>query len=418
MTWLQRTSITLIAGVLPALGPGGADAQTTSRATVGDTAVSNTSAVSTTSASPRAAVAAAASSPSATYWVYVAAESADRIHRVRFGPGGAAVEKTTEVGEISVEIEGPHGLRISPDGRHLYMTTGHGVPNGKLWKFDLGPDTLVADPLPLGPFPATLDLTPDALYAFIVNFNLHGDRVPSSVSVVYTPTLMEVARTTTCVTPHGSRLSPDGTRHYSACVHDDLLVEIDARSFDVARRFSVAVGAEGPVAADNGRATDGGAAGTAPTCSPTWAQPSPDGRFVYVACNGADTILEIDVDEWRVARRFTTGRAPYNLAVAPDGRTLVATLKAHAAVQFFDLETGESRAITPATTTVTHGVVVSPDSRYAFVTSEGVGAEPGRVDVFDLGTLERVASVDVAQQAGGIAFWKWEREGEGEGVRF
>ncbi len=47
-------------------------------------------------------------------------------------------------------------------------------------------------------------------------------------------------------------------------------------------------------------------------------------------------------------------------------------------------------------TTVAHGVVTSPDSHYAFVSSEGVGAAPGRVDVFDLRTFSRVGSVDVA----------------------
>ena len=37
---------------------------------------------------------------------------------------------------------------------------------------------------------------------------------------------------------------------------------------------------------------------------------------------------------------------------------------------------------------------------------EGVGAQPGKVDVYDLAALTRVASVDVGQQAGGIAFWR------------
>jgi DNA-binding beta-propeller fold protein YncE len=55
--------------------------------------------------------------------------------------------------------------------------------------------------------------------------------------------------------------------------------------------------------------------------------------------------------------------------------------------------------------------VISPDSRYAFVTQEGVGAEPGAVDVIDLRTLARVASVDVGQQAGGIDFWKSDAAG-------
>jgi len=38
-----------------------------------------------------------------------------------------------------------------------------------------------------------------------------------------------------------------------------------------------------------------------------------------------------------------------------------------------------------------------------------VGAAPGKVDVFDLKTFTRVGSVDVGQQAGGIAFWKMEK---------
>jgi hypothetical protein len=40
------------------------------------------------------------------------------------------------------------------------------------------------------------------------------------------------------------------------------------------------------------------------------------------------------------------------------------------------------------------------------VSSEGVGAAPGKVDVYDLRARARVGSVDVGQQAGGIAFWK------------
>src|SRR6185369_8011503 len=129
----------------------------------------------------------AATPPTANYWVYVGAESADLLHRIRFGPGGTVVEKTIQAGEYASEIEGPHGLQISRDGKYLHMTTGHGLPDGKYWKYELGPDTLVGPPIFLGFFPASIDVTPDGLYAFSVNFNLHGDMVPSSVSVVYTP---------------------------------------------------------------------------------------------------------------------------------------------------------------------------------------------------------------------------------------
>jgi DNA-binding beta-propeller fold protein YncE len=351
--------------------------------------------------------------------VYVGAESADLIHRIRFGPGGTSVEKTIPVGVLVTEMEGPHGLQISRDGKYLHMTTGHGAPNGQYWRFELGPDTLVAPSIGLGFFPASLDVSPDGWYAFVANFNLHGEMVPSSISVIYTPTMTEVARTTTCTMPHGSRVTPDGLAHYSACMMDDQLVEIDTRTFAVSRRFSLAKGKEGPIdvamAGHDMANMPGMQPSTAPprtmtppSCSPTWAQPSADGKRIFVACNKADEIVEIDRTTWSIVRRITTGRGPYNLAVTPDGRLLLATLKQGGAFQVFDVGSGNSLLNVKSSTTVTHGVTVSPDSRYAFVSSEGVGAAPGKVDVYDLRSLTRVGSVDVGQQAGGIAFWKME----------
>lgn len=370
--------------------------------------------------------------PGATYWVYVGAESADRIHRVRFGPGGAVVEKTIGIGELAAEMEGPHGLQISPDARYLYMTTGHGTPDGKLWKYELGPDTLVGPGISLGKFPASLDVTPDGLYTFSANFNLHGEMVPSSISVVYTPTLTEVAQVETCTMPHGSRITPDGIMQYSGCMMDDQLVELDTRTFAVARRFSLKKGQEGPLTnamashaghdmSAMGSTASTGSTPAAPvqmdmsqghgmtmssTCSPTWAQPSADGKVVFVACNKADEIVAVDRASWSVSRRMTTGRGPYNLAVTPDGTHLVATLKQGAMVEIFDLGTGGSVARLPTSTTVAHGVTISSDSRYAFVSSEGVGAAPGKVDIYDIRARARVATVDVGQQASGITFWK------------
>ena len=371
--------------------------------------------------------------PTSTYWVYAGAESADLIHRIRFGPEGAKVELTTPIGELPNEMEGPHGLAISRDGKFLYMTTGHGRPDGKLWIYELGEtqDKLVAEGLSLGNFPASVDITPDGLYAISVNFNLHGDMVPSTVSVVYTPDRTEVARIVTCTMPHGSRVDPSGTRQYSTCMMDDQLVEIDTVRFQVARRFNVAKGKEGPLPATSdphaGHAMPGAKPSparpavdpaevgyvdgmrhemTPATCSPTWAQPSVKADRIYVACNKSDQILDIDTKTWTLVRSILTGRGVYNLAVTPDEKLLVATLKAGSMFEIFDIQSGKSLARLKTSNTLAHGVTVSTDSRYAFVTSEGVGSAPGKVDVFDLGARALVATVDVGQQASGIAFWR------------
>jgi DNA-binding beta-propeller fold protein YncE len=343
------------------------------------------------------------SGASVGYSVYVASESADEVSLIRFDGGVATVERQRTVGSLASELDAPHGLAISPDGRHYYVTLGHGRPYGWLWKMSVEEDEVVGRTM-LGHFPASVDLTPDGEYAFVSNFNLHGDHLPSSVSKVHLPSMHEVARTETCVMPHGSRVNPQGTRHYSTCMMDQLLVEIDVPTGAVARMFSVAPGREGPAAARRQGEHRMPRAGVT-VCSPTWASPSHDGTRIFVACNRSNEILEIDVESWTLVRRFSTGEGPYNLEPTPDGRLLLATLKNRdaPATEVFDLATGRSLRRIANTTVLPHGIAISGDSRFAFVSVEGVGAEAGRVDVIDIAALSRVASVEVGQQAAGIA---------------
>ena len=354
------------------------------------------------------------------YLLFVASEGNDRISLVRFGPGGAKVERVSKIGRNPTEPVGPHGIAVSPDKRYYYVSTAHGFPNGELWKFSTVGDSLRGT-VTLGAFPATLQISPDGLYAYVVNFNLHGEMKPSSVSVVYVDEMAEVARITTCTMPHGSRLNADGTKHYSACMMDDALVEIDTRTMSVSRHFMLKKGMErgeaggfaGPGKREAGSDAHAGH-GMEPakagdvSCSPTWAQPSADGSKVYVACNKSSDVVEIDAGTWKLARRFPMGAGVYNLAATRDGRLLVGTNKRGQSVSIVELATGKEIALLPTKRRVASGVVISPDDRYAFVTVEGIGSEPGTVEVIDLRALRTVATIDVGQQAGGIDFWKME----------
>jgi DNA-binding beta-propeller fold protein YncE len=367
----------------------------------------------------RPAAAQAAADPR-DYLVLVASEATDEVALVRFGPAGARVERRAVVGIHPADPDGPHGLAVAPDKRHYYVTTAHGVPNGYLWKYTTQGDQLVGR-TELGLFPASLQISPDGRWAFVVNFNLYGEMVPSSVSIVGTDQMVEVARLPTCVMPHGSRLDPTGARHWSVCMMDDVLVEIDARQIEVVRHFMLTPGSEhgmpgaphAMAGAMAGGAMDAAGHGmTAPAggarCSPTWAAPSPDGARLYVACNGSSDVVEIDVAEWRMARRIPAGDGVYNVAVTHDGSTLIATNKRAGSVSLIDLATGRTLATIPTLRGVAHGIALSDDGRYAFVSVEGEGAEPGTVEMIDLDERRRVASADVGQMAGGIDFWKSE----------
>ena len=368
---------------------------------------------------PAAATSSQPQAPDKDYLVLVASEGNDRISLVRFGPAGASVERVSKIGRNPTEPVGPHGIAVSPDGRYYFVSTAHGVPNGALWKFTTAGDSLKGT-VTLGMFPATLQVSPDGLFAYVVNFNVYGEMKPSSVSVVYADDMAEVARIVTCTMPHGSRLNRDGTKHYSACMMDDALVEIDTRRLAVTRYFVLKKGSEKGVAgapAGTGNRQQGsggdhaghGMAVPKPgdvSCSPTWAQPSADGSKVYVACNKSSDVVEIDVPTWAMTRRFPMGPGVYNLAASHDGKLLVGTNKRGQSVSVVDLASGRELALLPTRRKVASGVVISPDDRYAFVTVEGIGSEPGTVEVIDLRALRTVAVVDVGQQAGGIDFWK------------
>jgi DNA-binding beta-propeller fold protein YncE len=142
------------------------------------------------------------------------------------------------------------------------------------------------------------------------------------------------------------------------------------------------------------------------TCSPTWAQPSVDGAKIFVACNKSNEIVEVDAKTWSLVRRIRAGNGVYNLGVTPDGKLLVATNKRDASASIFDIATAKELARTPTKRKVVHGVVISPDSRYAFITVEGVGSEPGTVEIIDLQSRKIAAEVDTPPQAAGIDFWK------------
>lgn len=372
-----------------------------------------------------APVAFAQKPPGQEYLVYVLSESADKITLIRFGPQGARVEREFTTGVMEPDIDGPHGIAVAPDKQEYYVSLAHGRPFGTVWKYAAKDDQVLGKVM-LGLFPATVDVSPDGNFLYVVNFNLHGDMVPSSVSVVANGAMLEIARIQTCTMPHGSRFNPQGTRHYSACMMDDMLVEIDTTTLKASRHFLLTKGQE---AGGNGappvRATDqmahgehaahhdSGGHGLEPpkpgdiSCSPTWAQPSADGSSVLVACNKSSEVVEVDAKTWKLKRRIPAGPGVYNLAVTTDGK-LIATNKRGPSVSVLDLQSGKELARLPTKRKVVHGAAVSPDNRYAFISVEGIGSEPGTVEVIDLQALKTVATIDVAPQAAGIAFLRME----------
>ena len=347
------------------------------------------------------------------YYVYVAAESEDEVSLIKFDGKKAETIKNIPVGIWPAENEGPHGITVSPDGKHWYLSLAHGNPYGTLYKFATGSDKVVGE-TKLGLFPASMQISVATGLLYCVNFNLHGDMVPSSVSVVDVESMTELEQITTGTMPHGSRLTTDGMKHYSVAMMSGELFEIDALNLRVTKKFDLDEAGKMPMDEMDYSKMDHSAMGDKPmkhsAFKPTWVSTHPTKDLVYVAGNGAAEIFEIDTKNWKVTRKFKTDKGPYNMDLTPDGKKLIVSYKTAAKTGIWDLETGKELARLDNSQKVTHGVAISSDGKYAFVSVEGKQGDAGAMDVFDLQTLKLVDTAYLGKQAGGIAFWKVEKQ--------
>lgn len=330
------------------------------------------------------------------YYFYVAAESDDTVSLIKFDGNQAEELERIPVGMMKTEIEGPHGLTVDPTGEYWYLSLAHGNPYGSLLKYSTKTNKLVDKTL-LGLFPASMQISELTGLLYCVNFNLHGEMKPSSVSVVDPESMTEIKKIQTGIMPHGSRLSPSGRYQYSVAMMSGELFEIDALTLEVNRVLSL----------DKKKMNHQGMMHHS-MVKPTWVIPDPSRKKLYIAGNGSNEIIEVDINDWSIKNRIDTGKGPYNVDVSPNGKYLIATLKGEGKTAIWELDK-KRKSLISNTSSVSHGVVISPDSKYAFVSVEGKGGEPGLVDVIDIKKSKIVSSVNIGKQAGGIAFWKLEQ---------
>lgn len=340
------------------------------------------------------------------YWAYVANRESDVVSRIRFGPEGAAYEKSIDVGVMPDATDRPLGIDVSPDGRHWYVTTSPGRRMGRVFKYETGGDRLVGS-ANIGSTPGAASLAPDGAEAWVTDPGDDGEGGSAALSVIRTDSLREVARVpAVCGTSRGSRVARSGDRAYVTCAGRDLLVEIDAGERRAVRALRLADGGAEVVPGDRLPApgAGGGSRGGTPSCEPG-AMETGDGRL-WVACTKSGEVVELDAGSLRVRRRLAVGSGPSALARSPEGSLLLAANADGGSLSVIHLGAGRELTRLETSRPSPRGIAVSDDSRYAFVANASEGARRSTVDVFDLVALARVAEVQVEHGSVGVAFWR------------
>jgi YVTN family beta-propeller protein len=104
----------------------------------------------------------------------------------------------------------------------------------------------------------------------------------------------------------------------------------------------------------------------AQTTFPAGSALSPDGRFLYVACNGDNSLAVIDTSTQSVVKQLPAGYFPYGVTVSADGHTILVSNWGVTAYKFahpaYDPSSGKLTALTPTGQNQPDGFYVPPAS--------------------------------------------------------
>lgn len=294
------------------------------------------------------------------------------------------------VGDNPVELEGPHHLAASADGRFIYYNLSNYVPGtgsgphgshgngsvpGSLVKLDAATQQKVAEVL-VDRSPGDVVLSTDGKTAYVSHYDLlrlqaalvSGMGLPesaySAVAVVDTDTMTRLSLTPVCPTAHGEGLSADGRTLYVTCANSDQLAVVDVT--DRAHPSVTARVAVGPTP------------GTLdiPSYSPYALTVSPSDGTVWVSNNKSGDVRVFDPGTMQMVGSKTValnGVAMFG-AFLPDGRTVyVPHQGSNDQLHAIDTQSLVARALPLPTSAClnAHAFVLGPDRVHGLVVCEG-----------------------------------------------
>jgi len=208
-------------------------------------------------------------------------------------------------------------LSSQPGGREQVGRQADGsflLPNG----WTLRP---AGEQIPLDTMPMSTSLSPDGKFLLVLN----GGYRPPSISVMTTEPVKEIARIPVADTWLGLTFAPGGKLVYASGGARGTVFE-----FSFSPEGELKLLREMQATAEHTQLDFIGDVAL-----------SPDGRLIYAADLFRDSIVAINPQSGRVIDRWKTGRRPYRMLFAPDGKSLFVSSWADSSVYQHNAANGE-----------------------------------------------------------------------------
>jgi DNA-binding beta-propeller fold protein YncE len=327
------------------------------------------------------------------------------------------------VGDNPVELEGPHHLAASPDGKFIFYNLSNYVPGtgsgphgshgtgtvpGSLVKLDAATQEKVAEVL-VDRSPGDVVLSHDGKYAFVSHYDLlrlqaalvSGMGLPesaySALAIVDTDTMTRVSLTPVCPTAHGEGLSADGRTLYVTCANSDQLAVVDVT--DKAHPSVTARVIVGPTPGTLDQ----------PSYAPYALAVSPSDGTVWISDNKSADVRVFNPGTMQMDGSKTVkvnGVAMFS-SFTPDGRTLFVPHQGDDQMHAVDTQALTSRVLALPTSAClnAHAFVLGPDGVHGVLVCEGNHVtRPGSIVWINVVSLSIDGFVNVGMFSDGAAW--------------
>jgi len=316
--------------------------------------------------------------------LYVTSGLTDEV--LRIDPSDGTVLRRIPTERRRDEVDEPHAVAISPDGRYWYVSVAHGEPT--LWKYEVTGDRLVGRVTLPTAGAARIGITPDGARAFVPDYDRSQPLVPSRVAVVDLSDLSVVAAPVVCAGPHHAEVNPSGDLVAVACSLSDEIVLLDVLTLEQRGRFTA-----GPEAGPPGQ----------PALKPLNLEWSPDGETLWAGLHLAGAVRAYR-PTGEILGTVSVGSRPAQIALTSDGGTLVVANRGDASLSMVDAATLIETARIPLGAEHPHGIALDDAGRRAFVSCEGTPRTAGRAVAVDLDGASVLWSAEAGAYTLGAAY--------------
>jgi len=190
----------------------------------------------------------------------------------------------------------PESFDVSRDGRTLYVSNEESAEMSVL---DLTAAKVIAK-VPVGGEPEGVTLRPDGKFVYVTS------EVSNQVFVVGLPSRKVVAQIATGARPRAVAFSRDGAKAFVTCELGGEVTVIDTKKLTPVAHIKIEAHAKAPLPP-----------------RPMGIVLAPDGKHLYVSNGRGASVAEIDVKTEQVSRFLDgVGDRPWGIAVSRDGRSL------------------------------------------------------------------------------------------------